>query len=119
MSGKRIFIGPLLAIAMLCVSTSGALAASYGVLEHQEKADVVFRDLNILPDIHGGVYERYFTGNPDDPFNHLVFQMTGIVTTKACLSLVCVDTVRLIEPILLSTFKTIETLSRLLELKHI
>lgn len=57
-------------------------AASYGGLDHQEKADVIFRDLNILPDIHGGIYERYLMGDPDNASNHLVYQMTGIVDTE-------------------------------------
>jgi len=106
---KRVLRWLFLAFPLLCGSITLVGAVSYGVLDHQEKADVVFRDLNILPDIHGGIYEKYFTGDPDNPFNHLVFQMTGIVTTKLCFSGVCVDTVRRIEPILLSTFKTIET----------
>ncbi len=115
MPAKKLFQGMLAVLFLSCGNIPCAKAGTYGALDHQEKADVLFRNLAVIPkipvEVHSGIYEKYFTGDPDNPFNHLVFQMTGVVTSKLCLDDLfgCVETVRGIEPILLSTFKTVES----------
>ncbi len=112
----KMFHKILFSYILMCLAFIPARAASYGVLDHQEKADVVFRKLNVLFDlpieVHSGIYEEYFIGEPDNSASHMVFQMTGIVDDEWCLAAPlprCVTEVRGIEPILLTTFETVAT----------
>jgi len=83
-------------------------------LLYQEKADVVFRNLaevlGIGINLHGAIYEKYNGENPDDPQNHTVYQMTGVVSSSWCFPKIqCVDKSLGIEQIPLSVFKSIAT----------
>lgn len=90
---KKIFIS----IVSFCISFFILLPFSFsqeGNLRHQEKADVVFRDLEILynqilgGDLHGGIYIEYEYNSkvplvfrsPDLHINHQVIEQhtTGV-----------------------------------------
>lgn len=66
---------PLFSLLGLFVLGSSALAA--GDLNYQEKGDLQWRQLQILPDDHGAVYDEFTAGNPLDKNTHNLVEMEG------------------------------------------
>lgn len=52
---RRVFIGFIMCGALLSFP-GGALADVFGNRESQELSDVVYRDLSVAVDVHGGIY---------------------------------------------------------------
>ncbi|MDP3732135.1 MAG: hypothetical protein Q8R31_03770, partial [Candidatus Omnitrophota bacterium] len=78
MSKKNIMT--ILALCILAVVPSSSVTAG-GNLEHQEIADLVFRDLDVpVYDVHNGIYLGFLSADPDLHRNHTVIEMepTGV-----------------------------------------
>ena len=67
---------------LLLLLSPGVFANTFGNTSAQEVADVVFRDIDLLPSRHSAIYigQTNKSGNPTaDAFFHNVIEMTGIV----------------------------------------